>query len=311
MSAFYPQSVPMLRMSMVTVCLLCVGGFAVEAESGPIAVEKQTEANWVDARRKLTDIGPFMAYTLALGNVKVAKAISIRLGDNGEAAACFDAEHLSWRAAWHGGFIAFDGARYGLINWPKPVGTVFLKQTQDAGFGAVPFHYRSLRLNGKRVLLAYTIGNAQILETPWIEHAGDAWAFTRTLRVGESPDALTLCIAELPGGAAAADSKSGSVLMLEKGDDFVAVKVQGDALPSIKDGRVMIMIPPRKSNVLLKVSIASGKKTSAAEIAALLEKSPPPENLDELDKPGPLRCTRRCRRSANVPPTPKPTPSTR
>src|SRR3954469_21640835 len=85
---------------------------------------KQAEPDWRDNRWNQMDVGPFIASSLKLANGTIAKGLSIRVGEKGEAAVCFDTASVTLRAGWKGGFLDFDPARYGLINMPKIAGDI-------------------------------------------------------------------------------------------------------------------------------------------------------------------------------------------
>ena len=120
---------------------------------------------------------------LDLPGEKVVKAIEIKVGETNEAAVCFDTELLSYRAGWLGGFLQLNPKRYGLLETPKPKGTLQFKTgatpawARDSNFadprtknvGPLPHdwaHYKGLYLDGDRVLLSYTVGDCEVRETP-------------------------------------------------------------------------------------------------------------------------------------------------
>ena len=85
---------------------------------------KQGEGDWRDNRWQQMDTGPFLASILPTPNGKVLKGLSIRVGDEGKAAVCFDTGLLTLRVGWTGGVLTLDPARYGLIESPKIAGQV-------------------------------------------------------------------------------------------------------------------------------------------------------------------------------------------
>src|SRR5690349_16200256 len=101
--------------------IVVVCGFESAAQIEPA---KQKEADWLDARWNSTDIGNFHSSLLALPGGKVAKGLSVRLGGSGEGSVVYDTATATLRAAWTGGFVKFDGARYGLLNTPQPGGPI-------------------------------------------------------------------------------------------------------------------------------------------------------------------------------------------
>ena len=93
---------------------------AAPSDTGADAPENQKESDWMDARWSRTDFGNFEASILPLPNGTVAKGLTVRVGEHGEAALVYDTASLTLRAGWTDGFLKFSGARYGLIQPPQP-----------------------------------------------------------------------------------------------------------------------------------------------------------------------------------------------
>ena len=143
----------------------------------------------------------------------------------GRAWVVYDHETLRLAAAWTGqGFIDWDGINFNGRHQvhPRIVGKVHATTaTGPAGvtpnqsfadlrvrgrdgrfYGPLPrnwAYFKGLYRHGDRVILAYTVGTAEILETPGLEtdrvHPDQA-IFTRTLEIGPSPDDLTMRVAD-------------------------------------------------------------------------------------------------------------------
>src|SRR5204862_8345190 len=64
--------------------------------------EKQKESDWVDARWNQTELGNFHSSLVPLPNGIVAKGLSVRVGERGEAAVVYDTASAKWRADWSG-----------------------------------------------------------------------------------------------------------------------------------------------------------------------------------------------------------------
>ena len=74
----------------------------------------QAEKDWVDSRWQQMDVGSFLSSSLNTPVGWVAKGLSIRVGEKGEASVCYDTGSPSMRAAWTGGFLKFSAGRFGL-----------------------------------------------------------------------------------------------------------------------------------------------------------------------------------------------------
>src|SRR5690606_29957110 len=80
------------------------------------------DRDWVDGRWSRTDLGPFLSSSLDTPAGLVVRAVSVRLGESRDASVAFDTVDCTWKAAWDGGFLALDPARFGLIGRPKIAG---------------------------------------------------------------------------------------------------------------------------------------------------------------------------------------------
>ena len=151
------------------------------------------------------DYGPSMSATLEVGNdgLNIAyKGIAIRLDaglggvSRGRAWVVYDHDTLRLAAAWSGqGFIDWDGINFNGRHQvhPRIVGKVHATNVDGPGwanprnqsfadlrirgrdgrfYGPLPrswAHFKGLYRHGDRVILAYTVGTAEILETPGLE----------------------------------------------------------------------------------------------------------------------------------------------
>jgi putative heme-binding domain-containing protein len=128
----------------------------------------QTEATWADGRWNQTDLGSVMCGVFRGGSVTVPKGVCIRLGEQGELAACFNPETLTYDAVWQGGFVRFSPVRHGFMDGlimngkalPRPDGR---KPDQ-------PFVYHGYFRHGKRVIFSYRLGDVEMLDAPWVEN---------------------------------------------------------------------------------------------------------------------------------------------
>ena len=121
-------------------------------------------------------------------------------------------------------------------------------------------------------ILAYTVGQAEILETPGLEQAPavmDHPVFTRTLNIGRSPHELRLRVA--PEGTAVALAGSAG---------------QGQARLLARDGSIMLVVPAAVTPLKIKLMMARGESARLEEFA---RQSAPPEVLDGLTRGSPAR----------------------
>ncbi|MGE3818480.1 MAG: DUF6797 domain-containing protein, partial [Isosphaeraceae bacterium] len=244
----------------------------------------------------VADYGPSLSLSVEVagGPSPIAyKGVAIRLDPGrggiaqGRRWAVYDHDTMNLLGAWWGeGFIdwnviLFNGkhaihpktiGRTWLVNeggpaWANPETGTFeeprLRGRDGLPYGPLPrtwLQYRGLYHHGDRVVLAYRVGDADVLESPGTE--GDRDVVTRTLQVGRSTRDLALRVA--PAGT--------SVNL--KGGPGATV---GEVL-----GRQVVQIPASATPLLLKIVIGSVDETTLAGIA-------PPEPLDPLTRGGPRR----------------------
>jgi len=176
---------------------------AKKADAKPAPKPKASSTQW-----DLMDLGPSFAGGLQVPGDKgevfrpALKGLSLNLGNG--AAVCFDTERLRLAIGWRGGFLKLPTGREGLEGVASPVGDVAFKSDVLPGwadasgsfkepkppvkdgrelvsFGPLPKDWAKWRghyVNGKQVILSYTVGKAGVLELPGYDAASGA--FTRT-----------------------------------------------------------------------------------------------------------------------------------
>ena len=166
------------------------------------------------------DFGPALFWTYQVDTNNFAyKGIAIRLDkgpggvSKGRAWMVFDHDTLRWAAGWTGDKfidwkgIAFDGSHQthtsivghkAFVNpvgpgWANPVTGSFddprILGTDGKPYGPLPrdwAHYKWLRRSGEDVIVAYSVGDATILELAGLETSGGVAVFSRTLDVTKS-----------------------------------------------------------------------------------------------------------------------------
>ena len=158
---------------------------------------RQTEGDWVDDRWSKTDVGQFLGATIDTPRKRTPKGIAIKVGPNNEAAVCFDTDLLRYSAGWTGGFVRMHGQRYGLIAALTPEGEMAFTTDAIPGWaraesftdprtsklGALPrdwAKYKGLHRSRNRVVLAYSVGQGTVLDSPWFGSVGNLQVFTRS-----------------------------------------------------------------------------------------------------------------------------------
>lgn len=173
------------------------------------------------------DFGPALFWTFQVEPNNIAqKAIAIRLDDGpggvskGRAWMIYDHDTMRVAAATTGNFIdwkgiAFDGSHNshtsltGERHFVNPVGPGWaspegkwdddrITGRNQLHYGPLPrswVHYEGLYLYGNKAVVALTVGQTKVLETPgWLDY-GTTPVFTRTFNVAASPQTLHLRVA--------------------------------------------------------------------------------------------------------------------
>jgi putative heme-binding domain-containing protein len=255
------------------------------------------------------DYGPSLMATYEVSGGErpniVAKGIAIRLDpgpggiSRGRAWAVYDQDTLRFAAAWTGqGFIDWNGINFNGQHQvhPRLAGKVEFANPNSPGWanpetgcfedlrwrgrdgrptGPQPrrlVHYKGLYQHGGRMVLSYTVGRAEILDSPGLESRPahqDRPIFTRTLNIGRSPHDLETIVA--PVGTAvvvAAGGGNGQVRLVEF------------------SGSVVLCVPAAATPVNLKLLMKRGDPSALEECS---HQSPPPESLAILTRGGPSR----------------------
>ncbi|HMC09661.1 MAG TPA: DUF6797 domain-containing protein, partial [Pirellulaceae bacterium] len=128
----------------------------------------QNEEVWKDNRWNSTDLGTLLSGVFhGPGGLVVPKGVCVRLGDNGELAACFNPERLTYDAVWRGGFLNFSDIRHGFLDGLRPTGQMLPRP--EGKRPEQPFVYRGFYRIGPRVVFAYRLGDVEMLDSPWVK----------------------------------------------------------------------------------------------------------------------------------------------
>lgn len=171
--------------------------------------ERATDKDWIDARFREMDTGPFLNCTFRYPDGKSShlayKAAVIKLGPKGDAAVAFDRNTLRMVAGWTGGYLQHSDRRFGLLNTPTPKGEAVFSLPPGPGWAGpdgkwetaakrhtapIPAErgkYLGLYLRGEKVVLKYRVNGVEVLETPGAfldKSTGSAAGVYRQIDVG-------------------------------------------------------------------------------------------------------------------------------
>jgi type 1 glutamine amidotransferase len=288
--------------------------------TGGEAWERATDVDWVDARLRKMDTGPTfnatMRYRHAGKPVPVYKATAIRIGDKGQGAVLFDRGRLRFAAGWTGGFLHHSDARFGLLNTPRPAGRLLFTTPSGPGWAGpkgerqskhpetLPLprawgRYKGLHLHGKRVVLAYTVGGAEVKESPWIETVAGQEVLVRTIEVGPSKSAVSVLFADPVGGPKELGGVPGrnplsvTRLLADKKRSAVAVATGMDDMESmLQSDRLWMKIPPGDKVRRFRFFYWQGPTKDIDGVRAAVAKLPAAPDLSKWTKAGPSRYPR-------------------
>ncbi len=128
----------------------------------------QDEDTWRGGEWNDVQLGSVQCGVFHGDGVQVARAICVRLRDQGDAAVCFDPDMLGYSLLWKGGFLKFSDVRHGFLNGITQSGKTverFAASPPDE-----PFVYRGFYRHGNRVIFAYRVGSIEYLNSPRFEN---------------------------------------------------------------------------------------------------------------------------------------------
>lgn len=264
---------------------------------------RQDDSDWMSDRWQETDVGTFLGGIIATPHQPTYQGIAIKVGKDQGAAVCFDIDLMRYSAGWSGKFLNFHPRRFGLIRPLEPAGEMVfttlpgpgwahssgsLTDPRPDGIGPLPTSwakYNGLYRHNNRVVLSYSVGSAEILESPWLESGAGVKAFTREMEVKNVTGPLHLVVASLPQGISGRVRwmKGMSIGCLEKNGSVLAValKSQGGQV-EIRNENLGVALPVSSGKHQLKLLIWSGMKTEFQRFVELAESSPGPGPLSQM-----------------------------
>ncbi|MGK0189905.1 MAG: azurin [Verrucomicrobiales bacterium] len=217
----------------------------------------------------------------------VQKGIAIRVGEHGEGGIVFDTDLMRVGAGWTGHFIKTTDREDEATENRHNIGSAPEFVTTDVPGWANPENgdqadprprqlgplpdkwalYRGYYLAGNRVVLSYSVGDREILESPWIEAMGEHQVFSRTFHVGPSDTASRAVICSAPDAYDFVKREVDGVTIFKAGrysDEGLAVAVTAPSGGNSEAGlsfaelsRIELQLPASKVATTLKVSIAT------------------------------------------------------
>jgi hypothetical protein len=304
----------------------------IVAAGATATVPKVTKARTSVSSRM--DYGPFLSYSVSLPRPPAAKSergslpapttlaskgITINVGNG--ATVCFDTATLQMAAGWAGGFLDLSRTNIGQLKgdtdaiaagriWfstPQGPGWAHAGSFTDprrGGLGPLPrswAHYNGLYRYAEKVVLSYSVGDAQVLELPASADIGDGIAFTRTMRVSRSSVPLVLRVCDAASGSSATVihlKQSGAserslgataVSILQPAPmTIAAIGLPPGANLQVSGGnQIELHLPATKAPITFKLILAPAAKDHPVVTSDLLKAESRIEDLPSLCHGGP------------------------
>lgn len=252
------------------------------------------------------------------------KSHAIALADGRRAGVIFDTELLRMAAGWNGAEYVLTGTVYDWKHGPHPYldgSPVFetpvapgwakdgsFADPRPAGFGPLPADwakYKGRYMFGDRVVLHYSVGDANVLEMPGLASDWGVDLITRTFEVGPTREPLILEVAASRGAEARQLSLKKLVPgkgpavenLVHLGDgEGTAMGVAGLAKEARWDlsagGEVRLRIPASSASQRFAVYYARLDSRRLGAFAGALRKATRPERLEPYTRGGPSQYRR-------------------
>jgi len=231
----------------------------------------------------------------------------------------FDTDLCAWRAGWVEGFLLTDPTRYGLIRALKPEGKVLFSRSRMPGaakhfsfrdprepkYGPLPqdwAKYLGIHVNGKRVVLEYSVGKTKILDSPWlIDGTGimtreiQTDAFTGQLILGICEEKAGKWREEVVGdheGALEQESVGLMIVNENKGNVFAVAIVRSGVsagLDYTQEGQATVKLWGEGKPVKAKIFIWNGAADKLGTFTKEILRHQQLSGLNEMVKPGAKR----------------------
>ncbi|MFN0067918.1 MAG: DUF6797 domain-containing protein [Limisphaerales bacterium] len=250
--------------------------------------------------------GPFWSGTVLLPEKRglaAAKGLGITVGADKQTHLLYDLDTLRVAAAWTGDFLNF-GSTLTKIEWPPPPGIpggIAFETRNGPGWadaagrfqdarprqqGPLPkgwAHYRGLYQSGDRVVLKYTLGGVEVLESPG---AGPDGTVTRTVQPLGAAPSLRVALASLPAEAALRVDGAAAAVTRPDGSPALGVQVSGAAQAkwAMEDGLLVLTIKDQPAEKPFQIALRSGGAPGATGS---------PADLRPLTRGGPALWTER------------------
>jgi len=210
------------------------------------------------------------------------KGLAINLGTDQRSHVVYDLDTLRLSVAWTGEFLEF-GNTLTKIEWPPPPSVKGTNIVFDTAMGPgwsdshgsitdarkdhqgpLPkdwAHYEGLYLHGNQVVLKYTVGGIEVLESPSLEGNADKPVIVRTIQPLGSIRGGQIVIAKAPTDAVASNTGNNHLVLRDaaKGTSLaISVEPEVQGALQVRDGQVVFTLAKARAGSAFRIAIASG-----------------------------------------------------
>ena len=235
------------------------------------------------------------------------KGIVVALGTETNAFICYDTDLMRVSLAWTGDYLKFGNYMREIVHPQppevagKPVfgskpGPGWAKRAsftdpRENGQGPLPREwakYRGLHLNERQVVFAYSVGKAEVLEAPGLDHVDGRDVFTRTMSLKKFSGGQVL-VCEPPKGTSQLVTQPQMLIFTDRSAPEIVeftVAVVGDpgAVLEQTNGRIVATLSDRSDSV--QIALMRGAEGDWKKLKTHLQTKRDLPDLTKLVKGG-------------------------
>ena len=135
--------------------------------------ESTAKANFAEAVLETRRRRALPAVQVPPGDLEVIRGVCVRLGDQGDLAACFNPETFAYEAVWKGGFLNLGSIRHGFMDGLKPAGPLLPLEPAAAPLAKpdpANSRYLGYYRHGDRIIFHYVLNGVEHLDSAWSEN---------------------------------------------------------------------------------------------------------------------------------------------
>ena len=181
-----------MKIFRITVSVALMFGSLTGLAQPAKPAELQVASDWQDDRWNEMESGRFQFIIVPLPSGTLLKGFGVLVGENGEAAICYDTASSRMLATWRGGLFRYSGRRFGVVDNPLPAGKVHEWLPVNGADHVPEAHWDGINVNGTRVVMRFNTAGREILELPWWESFETGGALSRSFVISPGDRAVQI-----------------------------------------------------------------------------------------------------------------------